>query len=143
MSTNQYITPANAPTNRPRRGPRQWWTVVTTLLATAVFSEAVFAGAMLSGVGWGRTAHHAIAVVLIACALLASLVSIVTLRAIPHGRSLSLGLLALALTVCLQTAVGALSAHGANLLWVHVPLGVALVGLAMQTATGARRLGTE
>jgi hypothetical protein len=39
--------------------------------------------------------------------------------------------------------VGTLSAKGANLLWVHVPLGVALVGFAAQAAAGVRRLGQD
>jgi hypothetical protein len=37
--------------------PRRWWSVITNLIALAVLMEAVFAGAMFSGVGWARTAH--------------------------------------------------------------------------------------
>jgi len=122
---------------------RRWWTAVTTLLVAAVFSEAVFAGVMLSGVGWGRTAHAVIAVVLIASTLVAGLVSAVTLRRIPRGSKLGWTLLTLAMVVFLQTALGRSSARGAHLLWVHVPLGVALVGVAGQAAAGARRLGEE
>jgi hypothetical protein len=120
---------------------RQWWIVITALLAVAIFSQAVFAGAMLSGVGWASRAHSLNAFVLVASTVTAGLVAVVTLRRVPHGPKLGLALLLLAAGVFLQTAVGKLSAHGANLMWAHVPLGVALVGFATQALAGARRLG--
>jgi hypothetical protein len=122
---------------------RRWWSGVAILLVIAVFTEAVFAGAMLSGVGWARTAHGVNAAAVIAASLAAGLVSVVTLRRIPHGLRLGLTLLSLAAAAVLQAAIGVLSARGANLLWAHVPLGVALVGFAAQAAAGARRLGEE
>jgi hypothetical protein len=131
----------NRPTRQPGRKLRLWWTVITASLLAATFSEAVFAGAMLSGVAWGRAAHSLNAAVLAAATLLAGIVSVVTLRRIPHGTKLGLTLLALAVVVVLQTVLGRFSAHGANLLWIHVPLGVALAGFAAQAAAGARRLG--
>jgi len=143
MSTEQYTEHADMPTTHQRRSHRQWWVVVTTLLAAALFSEAIFAGAMLSGVAWGRTAHHATAVAVLAAAWPAGLVAIFTLRAVPRGRPLGLGLLALAVVASLQTSLGALSAHGTNVMWLHVPAGVALVGFAIQAAAGARRLGGD
>jgi hypothetical protein len=131
----------NRLTRQPSRKLRLWWTVITALLLAATFSESVFAGAMLSGVAWGRAAHSLNAVVLTAATLLAGAVSVITLRRIPHGTKLGLTLLALAVVVILQAALGRFSAHGGNLLWVHVPLGVALAGFAAQAAAGARRLG--
>jgi hypothetical protein len=122
-------------------GLRQWWSIVAALIVAAVFTQAVFAGLMLSGVEWGREAHSATAIALIGATLAAGLVSIVTLRRIPHGLKLGFTLLALGVVVSLQTAVGKASVGGANLMWVHVPLGVALVGIAVQAVTGARRLG--
>ena len=122
---------------------RQWWSAVTIALAVAVFVEAVFAGAMLSGIEWARAAHRATAAILIASTLAAGLVCIVTLRRVPHGLTLALTLLSLALILFLQAALGALSAKGANLLWVHVPLGVALFGFAALATAGARRLRSE
>ena len=127
--------------NQPRRNLRQSWIVITTLLAAAIFSEAVFAGVMLSGVDWGRRAHAANAVVLMASTLTAGLVAVVTLRPIPHGPRLGSTLVALAALVLLQTAVGRSSAWGTNLMWIHVPLGVALVRFASQAVARARRLG--
>ena len=109
----------------------------------AIFCEAVFAGAMLSGFGWGRAAHWANAVVLIAATLVAGLVSAVTLRRVPHGTKLGAMLLSLAAVLFLQIALGRSSARGAHLMWVHVPLGVALVGFAARAVAGARRLGAE
>ena len=63
------------------------------------------------------------------------------LRRIPQGLKLGLTLLSLAALLLLQTALGRSAAHGAKLLWLHVPLGVALVGLAGQALAAARRLG--
>jgi hypothetical protein len=124
------------------RNLRQWWTVITVLLAAAFFMQAVFAGAMLSGAGWARKAHAASAMVLIVSTLTAGLVSVVSLRRIAHGLRLGLTLLSLAATAFVQGAVGALSAKGDNLMWIHVPLGVALVGLAGLAMAAARRLAS-
>jgi hypothetical protein len=144
MNSQSYgKTRSDAPTTQPRRDLRQLWTAVTTTLAVALFAQAVFAGAMLSGVGWGRAAHKATAVALIACALFAGLVAMVTLRRIANGMRLGLSLWALGAAICLQTVLGSLSTHGTHLMWVHVPLGVALVGLAMQSAARARVLGED
>lgn len=129
--------------SRPGRNLRQWWSVIAGALVAAVFAQAVFAGLMLSGVEWGRAAHSVTAVVLIASTVAAGLVSLVTLRHVPHGPKLGLTLLFLAVVVFLQTAVGKLLVEGENLMWAHVPLGVALVGFAAQALAGARRLGTS
>jgi hypothetical protein len=45
---------------------------------------------------------------------------------------------ALAVILFAQAAIGRLSADGQNLLWLHVPLGVALVGLTVQPARDRR-----
>jgi hypothetical protein len=147
MSTERYdlAVHLDRPTDssHPSRDLRRWWSVITTVLMVAIFTQAVFAGLMLSGVDWGRTAHSVNAMMLVASSLSASLVSLITLRRIPHGSKLGFTLLALAAVVVFEAAVGALSAKGANLMWVHVPLGVALVGFGAQAAAGARRLGEE
>jgi hypothetical protein len=49
-------------------------------------------------------------------------------------------LFALAVILFAQTVIGRMSAEGQNLLWLHVPLGVALVGLTVQPARVAGRL---
>jgi hypothetical protein len=126
--------------NDRNRSLRQWWSAITILLAVAVFMEAIFAGAMLSGVDWARTAHSANAAILIASTICAGFVSVVTLRRAPHGLQLGLTLLSLGVVLFFQAAIGAFTAKGSNLLWVHVPLGVFLFGFAVLAVLGARRL---
>jgi hypothetical protein len=58
MNTDKYDLAVEfggspVPTNQSRN-PRRWWSVITSLMALAVLMEAIFAGAMMSGVGWAR-----------------------------------------------------------------------------------------
>lgn len=122
---------------------RQFWSIITILLVVDLVIEAAFAGAILSGADWARRAHVVNAVILIASTALAGLAAIPTLRRISQGLKLASALLSLAAVIGLQLAVGKLSAEGANLMWVHAPLGSALVGFAVLTAIHARRLGGE
>ncbi len=143
MSTDRYsaavqLESPTVPGDQSRK-LRQWG-IVTTLLVVILFVEAAFAGAMLSGADWARKAHALTASVLTISAVLAALFALVTLRRIPGGLRLGLALLSLAALVIAQAVVGALAAKGANLLWVHVPLGVALFGFATQAAARARGL---
>jgi hypothetical protein len=119
---------------------RVWWGVITSLIVLAVLMEAVLAGAMLSGVSGARAAHAVTAAIVIVSSLTAGLICVITLRRISHGLKLGLTLLSLAAVLFLQAALGALSAKGTNLLWIHIPLGVALFGFALRAAAGARRL---
>jgi hypothetical protein len=123
------------------RARQRWWNVVAVALLAAVFGEAVLAGAMLSGAGWARPAHGLTAAVLLAATFAAGLLALITLRAAVHGRRFALTLLGLAASLLVQAALGVLTARGANLLWLHVPIGVALVGFAAQAVAVARRLG--
>lgn len=120
---------------------RVWWSAVTVLLAGGIFVQAGFAGGMLSGFSFAHSAHAMTAGVLTAATFISGLVALVSLRGIENGRKLGWTLLALAAAIFIQTVIGKLSAEGANLMWVHVPLGVALVGLAAKAATRARTLG--
>jgi len=124
-----------ADSSQPSRNLRQWWIIVTTLLAATFFLEA--------GFGWARRAHALAAASVIVSTLTAGLFCVLILRHVRHGPRLGLTLLSLAAAAFLQAALGALSAKGANLTWIHVPLGVALVGLATQAVAGARRLGAK
>lgn len=128
-------------TSRAPADPRQWWSIVAALLVLAIFAQAIFAGAMLSGFEWARTAHTTNALVAVAATVTASLVALVMLRRVANGWKFGLTLLALAAAVFVQFALGRMAAKGANLMWVHVPLGVALVALAGQAARTARNLG--
>jgi hypothetical protein len=127
----------------PGANLRQGWSIIATLLVVGIFIEAVFAGAMLSGVSWARAAHAVTAIVLIFSATAAGLVALLALRRIPHGLKLGLTLLSLAGVVALQAALGKMTTQGDNLLWLHVPLGAALIGVAMLAAAWARRLGAK
>lgn len=120
-----------------------WWTIVTLGMVLVLFAQAVFAGAMLSGFDWARPAHAANALIVVGATFSAGLISIVTLRGTRNGLNLGLLLLGLAAAVFVQFALGRLAAKGVNLMWVHVPLGLMLVGLAWQAAAIARRLGEE
>jgi len=125
----------------PNASRRQAWSIITTLLVAAIFLQAVFAGAMMSGFDWARTAHVLNAPLVTVAAFVMGITAIATLRRIPQGLKLGSILLALAAAMLVQTALGSLSAKGANLLWAHVPLGVILVALAGQAAAAARKLG--
>lgn len=122
---------------------RRIWTIVARLLVAGVFAQAIFAGVLLSGESWGRTAHGVNANLLIGATLIAGLIAAATLRRIPQGRRLGLTLLALAVVLFLQAALGRASAEGAKVMWIHIPLGVALVGFTAQTVVASRRLGQE
>jgi hypothetical protein len=140
-SKQDTAVPAGASARDPGRYVRPLWRGIAVLLVLAVFAQAVFAGLMLSGIEWGRAAHSLNSIVLIASTLAAGIAALVTIRHVPHGANLGFMLLALGVLVSLQTAIGKSSVEGANLMWVHIPLGVALVGFAAQTVTSARRLG--
>lgn len=120
---------------------RRVWSIAAALLMACVFAQAAFAGAMLSGEEWARPAHKLGSIALMIGSLLAGLAAITMLRQVPHGLKLGFMLLGLAAASLLQNAIGVWSANGANLLWVHVPLGVALAGLAGQALSNARHLG--
>jgi hypothetical protein len=122
-------------------GDRPAWRIFTVSLAAAVLLEAAFAGVMLSGAGWARGAHAATAVVLVAATLAAGVTALIVLRRIAYGPKLGWSLLSLAAVMFVQGGLGALTAKGANLTWLHVPLGAALVGFAVYVAMVARRLG--
>ncbi len=117
------------------------WAPITRLLMLAIFAQSIFAGLLLSGEAWGRTAHRLTAFGLVAVVLLAGIVAIVTLRDVDTGPRLAMLLIGLAVSLAIQTVLGMLSAGGERLLWLHVPFGVALVGFAAQLEVTARQLG--
>jgi hypothetical protein len=143
MSTDNVALNMESPRSSEPSSLRRWWCVITIALMIAVFIQAAFAGAMLSGLGWAHSAHAATAGLLMASSLIAGLVAIVTLRRIQHGRKLGFTLLALGALIVIQLATGGAAEHGTNIMWLHVPLGVALVGIATQAASAARRLDGE
>jgi hypothetical protein len=133
-SENAAMTPASA----------RAWAVLTRLLVVAVFSQSIFAGVLLSGESWGRTAHGFTALALVAVTLMAGIAAALTVRRVGRdGRTLTILLLALGVILFAQMVIGRLSAEGENLLWLHVPLGVALVGFTVQPFRIAGRLAVQ
>jgi heme A synthase len=121
-----------------------WRPLLAGSLLAGVFAQAVLAGLILSGVAWARTAHSALAFVLVAASLAAGLVALFNRHRTRGGRRLGVTLLSLSAALVLQAAIGALSAKkGVNLLWLHIPLGVALVGFAVQATVAAGRPRSE
>jgi hypothetical protein len=76
------------------------------LLLGAVFSQSIFAGFLLSGDEWGRTAHGITALGLVATTFVAGIAAAVALRQAQQGRRLAAWLLALALCLAIQMIVG-------------------------------------
>ena len=74
-------------------------------------------------------------------ALGAGIAAAARLRGVPGGRRLAVMLLGLSVALFVQDGLGKAAADGRDTLWLHVPLGVAVVGLAAQASMGARRLG--
>lgn len=141
MNTNAAVHRDRTEELRPAQRLRTWWRIITGLLMALVFVEAIFAGAMLSGFDWARRAHAAGAALLMASTITAAVIALATLRHVANGQKLGLLLGALALALFAQAALGVLSGQGANLMWAHIPVGVALVGLAAQAGARAERLG--
>jgi hypothetical protein len=129
-----------AAVERGSSASRRLWTSITSLIAVMAFLEPVFAGAMLSGIDGARIAHAAGAAVLVASTLISGAVAIVTLFRAPDGGKLSRILFVLAAAVFTQAVVGVMASKGAPLLWLHIPLGVAVFGFATRAAGLARAL---
>jgi hypothetical protein len=127
--------------NERQPGVVQAWVVFTRLLVIVVYVQSIFAGVLLSGYAWGRTAHRATAMSLVAGTLLAGVLAIVMLHGIPGGRRFAGLLLALGVGLAIQMTIGLKAADGERILWIHVPLGVALVGMTAGLVAVAQRLG--
>ena len=112
-----------------REGTWKVWQVVTTVLMLAIFSQAITAGLLLRGDGWAQTVHRTAAGALVAATFVAGVVALVTLRGEPRGRRMGTLLVVLAVGLVVQYALGAAAVDGKDVLWIHVPLGVGLIGL--------------
>ena len=137
MATETRARPVDDSTTTLARA----WAGITQLMVVAVFGQSIFAGFMLSGEGWGRTLHWYTAIALVVGTLLASLIAAVTLRGVANGSRLAAMLFGLTVALAVQFTLGWRSAQGDNLLWLHVPAGVLMVGFALTPPQIARRLG--
>ncbi len=116
------------------------WAALARLLTIAVFAQSIFAGVFLSGEGWGRTAHRLTAYGLVAITLAAGVVAMVALSSTGVGRQFAFRFVGFGIGLVIQMTVGILAADGERLLWLHIPLGVALVGAAAGLEGAARAL---
>jgi hypothetical protein len=63
------------------------WSMLTWLLVVAVFTQSIFAGVLLSGEGWGRTAHGITALALVAVTVAAGIAAALTVRGVSRDAS--------------------------------------------------------
>lgn len=121
--------------------PARAWVVFTTALMWAVILQAVTAGRILTGDDWARDVHNTAAGLLLLLAIGGGIVALVRLRGRAGGRRFGLMLVTLGIGLFVQHALGTAAADGEDTLWIHVPLGVALVGLLAHVSQLARRVG--
>ncbi|MGH2547877.1 MAG: hypothetical protein ACRDHN_00685 [Thermomicrobiales bacterium] len=133
---------AGSPSDFPERnGKILGWTIFARLFLLAVYAQSIFAGVFLSGKVWGRDAHETNAGILVMVSFIAGALALFTLRDVSGGRRYAISMLALAVGITIQYAIGEQVADGERLLWLHIPFGVALIGWSAEMATVARRLG--
>jgi hypothetical protein len=108
-----------------------------------VFFQAVTAGRILAGDGWARDVHRTSAGLLVVAAAAGGLVALVRLRDRAGGRRFGLMLVAMGVGLFVQYGLGTAAADGKDTLWIHIPLGVALVALMMRLDMFARRIGAR
>lgn len=116
------------------------WLLVTRLLGLMTLAQAFFAGALLSGYTEGRDAHRANAMALAVLALGLLVASLVAMRKAPGGRRLIAAAAQFFAGIMVVGVIGALSAEGHRLLWLHVPAGVIMMGSAAALQAAARPL---
>ena len=139
MST---ATEPAVPAEPVNRAPARAWAMFTTVLTWAVFLQAVTAGRILTGDEWARDVHRTAAGLLFLMAVGGGVVALVRLRDHARGQRFGLMLVAIGVGLFVQHGLGTAAANGEDTLWIHVPLGVALVGLLAQASQLARRVGS-
>jgi hypothetical protein len=116
------------------------WLAIGGLVFAAVLAQPFFAGLMVRGHDWAETAHEQTGFGLVAATVVATAVATATLRRRAQGRAVIAPLLAFAVLLVVQTALCESAADGRDVLWLHFPLGVALVGAAMRLPGATRAL---
>lgn len=121
--------------------PARAWATFTTVMGWAVFLQAVTAGRILTGDEWAYDVHRTAAGLLFLVAVAGGVVALVSLRDRARGRRFGLMLVAIGVGLLVEHRLGTAAADGEDTLWIHVPLGVALVGILLQASQLARRIG--
>jgi hypothetical protein len=132
---------ASAPVATAAGGAARAWSVFTAVLTWAVFLQAVTAGRILSGDEWALDVHLAAAGLLVLVSLGGGLVALARLRHRAGGRRFAVALIAMSVGLLVQHGLGSAAADGEDTMWIHLPLGVALVGLMVKVGMLARRVG--
>jgi hypothetical protein len=141
MSQEATLTPGS-PVDAPgQNGKILAWTIFARLFLIAIYAQSIFAGVFLSGKVWARDAHETNAGILVMVSFIAGALALFSLRDVSGGRRYAISMLALAVGITIQYAIGEEIADGERLLWLHIPFGVALIGWSAEMATVARRLG--
>jgi len=122
------------------RASSRAWITFTRVLTLAVFLQAVTAGRILTGDDWAGRAHRAVGGLVVVAAVAGGIVALVRLRDRAGGRGFGFALVAMGAGLLVQYALGTAAADGQDTLWIHVPLGVALVALMMRLDMVARRI---
>lgn len=117
------------------------WRGIARLLLLATFGQSFLAGIYLSGEAWGRDYHRALGFAIVGVAIVVAVIGIVTLRGDRKARRFALGLAGFAVMAAVQLGLGLAAAEGTRTLWLHLPLGVALVGSAANLEVAARSVG--
>ena len=116
------------------------WPLFTAIFMWAVFLQSVTAGRILRGDDWARSLHRTSAGLLVVAALAAGIVALARLRRHDGGTRLGVILLVLAVSLLVEYGLGTSAADGKDTLWLHIPLGVAVIGFTAQTNMLARKL---
>jgi hypothetical protein len=117
------------------------WRGIARLLMLATFGQSFLAGVYLSGEAWGRDLHRALGFTIAGIAIVVAVIAIATLHDTRGDRRFALGLAGFAVMAAVQLGLGIAAAEGTRTLWLHLPLGVALVGTAANLEVAARSVG--
>jgi hypothetical protein len=116
------------------------WLVLSGLLSLMTLAQALFAGMLLAGYPVGLDIHRANAYALFVLSLAGLVVAIATQRGTPAGRRLISALAHFMVGIIVVAILGVLSREGYRLHWLHLPAGVAMMGLAGVIREAASRL---
>jgi hypothetical protein len=125
--------------DRPASASRLW-VGLSGLLSLMTLAQSLFAGMLLAGYPIGRHIHRGNAYALFLFSLVGLVVAIMTQRRTRAGRRLISALAHFMVGIIIVTALGILSREGYRLHWLHLPAGVAMMGMASMIQRAARGL---